>query len=145
MKKLICMLAFALVLITSVSAAGVSEGTSTEETPVLRILMSSGDAGPGNIKKALDTTAAIMGVELEYDVIPDLTDDYLDVTGNYSSHFPHVEPPLAREAPCFFKNDPYYYIISSGTTGYNPNPTEVASSSLMHGPYNVHGMFCEND
>ncbi len=78
-------------------------------------------------------------------VIADLTDDYLNVTGYYSSHFPHLEPPLAREAPCFFKKDDNYYVISSGTTGYNPNPTEVAVSKLMHGPYEVQGMFAEND
>lgn len=37
----------------------------------LRIMMSSGDSGPGNIKKALEEAASIMGVNLEYDVIPD--------------------------------------------------------------------------
>lgn len=78
-------------------------------------------------------------------VIADLTDDYLDVTGNYSSHFPHAEPPLAREAPCFFKNEDNYYVISSGTTGYNPNPTEVAVSKLTHGDYEVLGKFCFGD
>ena len=78
-------------------------------------------------------------------VVADLTDDYLDVTGNYSCHFPHDEPPLAREAPCFFKRNNKYYIISSGTTGYNPNPTEVAIADLTHGPYSVQGMFCKDD
>jgi hypothetical protein len=78
-------------------------------------------------------------------IIADLTDDYLDVTGNYSSHFPHSEPPLAREAPCFFKKEDKYYVISSGTTGYNPNPTEVAVSKLAHGDYDVLGKFCFDD
>lgn len=78
-------------------------------------------------------------------VIADLTDDYLDVTGNYSSHFPYTAPPLAREAPCFFKRKDRYYIISSGTTGYNPNPTEAAVAKLMHGPYEVMGELCVED
>ena len=78
-------------------------------------------------------------------VIADLTDDYLDVTGYYSSHFPHVQPPEAREAPCFFKKEDKYYLISSGTTGYAPNPTEVAMAKLMHGPYDVQGEFCKDD
>jgi len=78
-------------------------------------------------------------------VIADLTDDYLDVTGNYSSHFPHAEPPLAREAPCFFKHGDQYFILSSGTTGYYPNPTEVASAQLTHGPYSAPRTFCVDD
>lgn len=78
-------------------------------------------------------------------IIADLTDDYLNVTGYYSSHFPHPQPPISREAPCFFKKEDNYYIISSGTTGYNPNPTEVAVSKLMHGPYEVQGEFCTMD
>ncbi|MFV0364510.1 MAG: family 43 glycosylhydrolase [Suipraeoptans sp.] len=78
-------------------------------------------------------------------VIADMTDDYLNITGNYSSHFPHEEPPAAREAPVFFKRSNKYYIISSGTTGYNPNPSEVAMADLMHGPYKVLGNPCLND
>lgn len=78
-------------------------------------------------------------------VIADLTDDYMDVTGYYSSHFPHMAPPLAREAPAFFKRRDRYYIISSGTTGYFPNPTEAAVAKLMHGPYEVTGEPCIED
>lgn len=78
-------------------------------------------------------------------VIADLTDDYMDVTGYYSSHFPHTAPPLAREAPAFFKRKDKYYILSSGTTGYHPNPTEAAMADLMHGPYQVLGEPCIND
>lgn len=78
-------------------------------------------------------------------VIADLTDDYMDVTGYYSSHFPHPQQPLAREAPVFFKHLDNYYIISSGTTGYCPNPSEAAVAKLMHGPYTVTGNPCLND
>lgn len=78
-------------------------------------------------------------------VIADLTDDYMDVTGNYSSHFPHEQPPLAREAPCFFKRGSKYYILSSGTTGYCPNPSEIAMANLMHGHYHVFGNPCLED
>ena len=78
-------------------------------------------------------------------VIADLTDDYLGVTGYYSSHFPHTQPPLAREAPAFFKWEDKYCLLTSGTTGYNPNPTEIAVARLMHGPYEVLGEACVND
>ena len=78
-------------------------------------------------------------------VIADLTDDYMDVTGYYSSHFPHEAPPLAREAPAFFKRKNRYYLFTSGTTGYYPNPSEAAAAELMHGPYEVLGDPCIND
>ncbi len=48
-----------------------SETAEASEPVTLRIMMSSGDAGPGNIKKALDKAAELMGITLEYDVIPD--------------------------------------------------------------------------
>ena len=32
-------------------------------------------------------------------IIADLTDDYTDVTGYYSTHFPHPYPPYVRELP----------------------------------------------
>ena len=78
-------------------------------------------------------------------VIADLTDDYLGLTGYYSSHFPHSQPPEAREAPAFFKFQDNYYILSSGTTGYHPNRSEIASAKLMHGPYIVQDTACVND
>lgn len=78
-------------------------------------------------------------------VIADLTEDYMDVTGYYSSHFSHPGPPTAREAPAFFKKKNDYYLLTSGTTGYQPNPTEVAHANLMHGPWEVLGNPCVDD
>jgi len=78
-------------------------------------------------------------------VIADLTDDYMDVTSNYSSHFAQAGPPTAREAPAFFKKDSNYYMLTSGTTGYIPNPTEVGVAELMHGPWKSLGEPCLND
>jgi hypothetical protein len=72
-------------------------------------------------------------------ICADLTDDYLDVTGYYSSHFPRLQPPFVREAPAFFKRRGNFYLFSSGTTGYFPNPSEVAESRLFHGPWTLLG------
>jgi hypothetical protein len=72
-------------------------------------------------------------------ICADLTDDYLDVTGYYSSHFPRLQPPFVREAPAFFKRRGSLYLFSSGTTGYFPNPSEVAESKLFHGPWTLLG------
>ena len=78
-------------------------------------------------------------------IIADLTDDYTDVTGYYSSHFPHSGPPFVREATAHFMRNYKHYLITSGTTGYFPNPSEVAVADTWHGPYTVLGDPCPGD
>lgn len=72
-------------------------------------------------------------------ICADLTDDFTDVTGNYSSHFPHPHPPLVREAPAYFRRDSKHYLITSGTTWYFPNPSEAAIAESHHGPWRLLG------
>ena len=72
-------------------------------------------------------------------IIADLTEDYCDVTGYYSTHFPHVCPPYVREATAHFVRNGKHYLITSGTTGYFPNPSESAIADTWHGPYRVQG------
>lgn len=72
-------------------------------------------------------------------VCADLTSDYTDVTGYYSTHFPHICPPYVREATAHFIRKYNHYLITSGTTGYFPNPSEVAISNTWHGPFTVLG------
>ena len=72
-------------------------------------------------------------------ICADLTDDYTDVTGYYSTHFPHPYPPYVREATAHFERRFKHYLITSGTTGYSPNPSEVAVADSWHGPYTVLG------
>ncbi|MFE2424366.1 hypothetical protein [Streptomyces hokutonensis] len=68
-----------------------------------------------------------------------MTDDYTDVTGYYSTHFPQPHPPYVREAPAYFTRNGLHYLITSGTTGYAPNPSEVAVARTYHGPWTVLG------
>ena len=68
-----------------------------------------------------------------------LTADYTDVTGYYSTHFPHISPPYVREATAHFMRRGKHYLVTSGTTGYLPNPSEVAMADTWHGPYAVLG------
>ena len=56
-------------------------------------------------------------------ICADLTEDYLDVTGFYSTHFPHPGPPYVREATSHFMRKGRHYLLTSGTTGYLPNPS----------------------
>ncbi len=72
-------------------------------------------------------------------ICADLTEDYTDVTGYYSTHFPHPYPPYVREATAHFVRNHKHYLITSGTTGYLPNPSEVAIGDSWHGPYTVQG------
>lgn len=74
-----------------------------------------------------------------------LNDSYTDVAGEPSDHFLHVAPPEAREAPAHFVRNGKHYLITSGTTGYHPNPSEVAVSDSWMGPYAVQGNLCPAD
>lgn len=78
-------------------------------------------------------------------VCAELSDDYTDVNGKYSTHFPHVGPPYVREATAHFLRNGKHYLITSGTTGYLPNPSEVAVSDNWHGPFTVLGDPHRND
>ena len=72
-------------------------------------------------------------------ICADLTEDYTDVTGYYSTHFPHPYPPYVREATAHFVRNFKHYLVTSGTTGYLPNPSEIAIADSWHGPYTVLG------
>lgn len=72
-------------------------------------------------------------------ICADLTADYTDVTGYYSTHFPHTAPPYVREATAHFYRKGKHYLVTSGTTGYLPNPSEIAVADTWHGPFRVLG------
>ena len=59
-------------------------------------------------------------------ICADLTPDYTDVTVYYSTHFPHTAPPYVREATAHFYRKGKHYLVTSGTTGYLPNPSVIA-------------------
>lgn len=72
-------------------------------------------------------------------ICADLTADYTDVTGYYSTHFPRPRPPFVREAPAYFRRGAKHFLFTSGTSGYFPNPSEVAVADTYHGPWTVLG------
>ena len=75
----------------------------------------------------------------------ELTEDYLGLTGVYSSHLPEKSPPFVREAPALFVRNGQTYLLTSGTTGYYPNPSRVAKLDSMHGEWKDLGEPCVND
>lgn len=75
----------------------------------------------------------------------ELTDDYTDVSERVSEHIPLPYPPLTREAPAHFFHDGKHYLLTSGTTGYFPNPSKVYSFDDFHGEWKDLGDPCVGD
>lgn len=50
-----------------------------------------------------------------------------------------------REAPAIFKYNGYYYLMTSGTTGWAPNAATYHRSTALYGPYEAMGNPCEGD
>jgi hypothetical protein len=67
-----------------------------------------------------------------------LTPDYLQPSGDEARIF----EDLSREAPAIFKHAGRYYIISSGCTGWDPNPAVYAAASTIFGPWQIQGNPC---
>jgi hypothetical protein len=72
-------------------------------------------------------------------ICADLTDDYTDFTGYYSTHFSRPGPPAVREGPAYFKRNGKHYLATSGTSSYFPNPSDIAVADTFHGPFAVLG------
>jgi len=67
-------------------------------------------------------------------LISELTDDYLDYTGKYTTALPGGQ----NEAPCIFKNGDTYWLICSGCTGWAPNEARMFSAKSIWGPWTQH-------
>lgn len=62
-----------------------------------------------------------------------LTDDYLDVDGSFTSIFVNQE----REAPAVMRYNDMYYMVTSGCTGWNPNPSLYGTCKHLIGPWKL--------
>lgn len=72
-------------------------------------------------------------------ICADLTDDYTNVSGYYSTHFPYGRPPFVLEAPAHFQRGINHYLLASRTTGYFPNQSVAAIAPTYHGPWAILG------
>ncbi len=68
----------------------------------------------------------------------ELTDDYLDFTGIYY----RVLPGESNEAPAIFYAKGKYYMFSSGTTGWKPNPARLSVADKITGEWKTTGNPC---
>lgn len=70
--------------------------------------------------------------------INELTDDFLRPTGKFTRIF----IGLNREAPAMVKHKDHYYILSSASTGWDPNAAMYAMSDSILGDYKIFGNPC---
>jgi hypothetical protein len=68
----------------------------------------------------------------------ELTDDYLDFTGKYY----RVLPGESNEAPALFYAKGKYFMFTSGTTGWKPNPGRLAAADQITGEWKPLGNPC---
>jgi len=68
----------------------------------------------------------------------ELTDDYLYFTGKYY----RVLPGESNEAPAIFYSKEKYYMFSSGTTGWRPNPARLSVAKKVTGDWTTTGNPC---
>ncbi|MGE5418594.1 MAG: glycoside hydrolase family 43 protein [Chloroflexota bacterium] len=68
----------------------------------------------------------------------ELTDDYLDFTGKYY----RALPGESNEAPAIFFAKGKYYMFSSGTTGWKPNPARLSVAGKITGEWKTTGNPC---
>lgn len=78
-------------------------------------------------------------------IVQELTEDYQDLTDISSAHLHAQCPPFVREAPAVFEYKNRLFMITSGTTGYYPNASELAEITDIHGEWKVLGNPCKGD
>lgn len=105
------------------------------------------DVGDFDLAVDAETKKAYLFSECPHTMIycTELNDEYTDAAGSYSEHFLHTAPPESREAPAHFVRNGRHYLITSGTTGYFPNESEVSIAEDWHGPYEIVGNPHMND
>ena len=74
-----------------------------------------------------------------------LSEDYTEVTGEFSEHYKGLIPPFSREAPAYFNRNGKHYLITSGTSGYFPNASQTCVFDDFHGVWTDLGDPCVGD
>lgn len=78
-------------------------------------------------------------------ILRELNEDYTDFAEKWSTHLPEESPPTVREAPAYFTHGGRKFLLTSGTTGYYPNPTVAYDITDLHGEWKDLGKTCKND
>lgn len=103
----------------------------------------------GDFDLALDEKSGDAYIYFEADhktlLVAKLNAEFTNVTGEPSIVYDVIRPPLTREGPAHFIRNGKHYLITSGMTGYVPNPTEICVSDSFTGPFTVLGDPCIDD
>jgi hypothetical protein len=78
-------------------------------------------------------------------ITAELNDTFDDVSGVFSAHYQGLKPPFTREAPTYFNHGGHHYLLTSGTSGYVPNPSSVCVFDDFAGEYRDLGNPCVDD
>ena len=70
--------------------------------------------------------------------ILELKDDLLGYTGRWH----RILPDEFNEAPAIVKHDGWYHLVTSGTTGWDPNPARLHRARRLDGPWESLGNPC---
>ncbi len=99
------------------------------------------DFGDFDLAVNENTMEAYLYFEADHDKLMAcrLSDDYCDVDGEAVCIFRDQTPPFTREGVTHFTRNGKHYLLTSGMTGYVPNPSESAISDEFLGPYTVQG------
>jgi beta-xylosidase len=73
-----------------------------------------------------------------------LTDDFTEANGSFA-RFQADDFRANNEAPALFRKDGKYYLMTSGTTGWNPNPGRSFTADSIWGPWHYLGNPCRGD
>lgn len=68
-----------------------------------------------------------------------LNDEGTECVGEPVYHYKGIRPPFTREGVTCFKRNGKYYLLTSGMSGYIPNPSEAAVADEVQGPYRILG------
>lgn len=103
----------------------------------------------GDFDLALDAESGCAYLYFEADhqllLVAKLNERFTNVEGEPSIIYEKLTPPFTREAPAHFQRGGKHYLITSGMSGYVPNPTEIAVAEDWMGPYTVLGDPCLDD
>lgn len=98
-------------------------------------------AGDFDLAVDEETGLGYLYFEADHDsvLVCKLNDDFTDVDGTPATVYSDMKPPLAREGIAHFIHGGKHYLITSGMTGYVPNPSEIAVAEDWMGPFRVLG------
>ena len=98
-------------------------------------------AGDFDLAVDADTGEGYLYVELDHKevVVCRLTENYMGVTDEQAVIYTGLNPPFSREGVTHFTHGGRHYLLTSGMTGYIPNPSEIAVADDFMGPFTVLG------